>query len=372
MEMSNSDDNDFFGIDLENVEFDEDDNSEYIDLNSFFDNNRSSESIEQILENNKRTKCTELKLYGNDVHNIPDVLKEYYWVDTLILDSTNITVITDDLPPNLKKFICKLSHIPEFDASVLPNSVTSLVYTHNNTTQITGFKNGLIEIVLSNNFFKKINCKIPSGVVKLILSGNALLSASPELPESLIEYNINNTGITSIDNLPDEIEILYTCKCNIEIVNKLPKNLKVWKNFVSQTEKINCEFPVSLKSLDLYNNFLSEVPELGPNIVDVDLGDNDLILIPKCYPTIKSIDLKQNNKLKTSDVEKLKKEIPHATILYDDPNNFATFNCSNYFPYNSNYSSSVYQPQINFSRSAINKFDKNDPNTVVFKKTYLL
>ena len=355
-EKSDDNDNDF-----------EEDTSCY---DNFFINIDDKNQLKKQLEKNKESKNEVLELEGNNIDELPEDLKNYTWVKVLILESTNIKTITNNLPPNLNKFICKYSSIKSFDASVLPDCVTMLIFIHNNTSEITGLKEGLLEINLSDNIIRELKSDIPTTTIKLVMSHNKLLFTSPIIPDSVREYYINETSITNIDDLNDNIEILHTCRCNISEVNKLPSELIDWKCFVSQVEKINCKWPSKMKKLDLFNNLLEEIEELPESLVEADLSNNEFEEIPIFHSAAKSIDLKQNNKIKLEDFEELLKKFPSVNILYDRPKKFQTMNdmhfLNNFSPeYMFNHNNNA--PIVSFSR-----FNDDDPNYVPLDKTYVL
>lgn len=384
--------------DVDDVNFDFDEASEYETIGykntmSLFSNHHraltvvdNAELFRRKLEESKTTKNPELKLNGKFIDNLPEELKTFTWVLTLVIETTDIREITDCLPPNLVKFVCRFNNIRLFDASVLPTSVISLVYQNNQTHEIVGLHNDLIEVDVSNNILQKFSCKLPQNMTRLVVTNNKMFTLDQDLPDSMIEFIANDTGIRNIDNLNDNLEKLSTCRCFIPVVNKFPAKLKEWKNFVSNTREIKCDFPKTMTHLDMFNNQLTQCPVLHESIIDVDLSNNNLDEIPEFKNPAIKIDLKQNPKIKAEDIKTLQKEMPSANILYDshrqttyDWNSddyyggryYANQTATNYSNYSGNYwnGSTNYQ----FPKSTYKpEFSEDDPDVVIFKKTYVL
>lgn len=388
-------------VDDINFDFDDDDNEYGIvghkNNMSLFTNHHkalttidNTELLRRKLEESKTTKNPELKLNGKFIDHLPEELKTFTWVLTLTLETTDIKEITDCLPPNLVKFVCRFNVIRIFDGSVLPASVLSLVYQNNQTHEIVGLQDGLLEVDVSNNILKGISCKFPQNMVKLVVTNNKMFTLDQDLPDSTLEFVANDTAIRNIDNLNDNLEKLSTCRCFIPVVNKFPAKLKEWKNFVSNTKEIKCNFPDTLTHLDMFNNQLTKCPLLHESIVDVDLSNNNLDEIPEWKNQAIKIDLKQNPKIKAEDIKTLQKEMPQANILYDsyrqttygsDWNSDDYYggryyteptvtNHSTYSNYSTNYwNGSTYQ----FPKSTYKpEFSEDDPDVVILKKTYIL
>jgi len=355
-----------------NFNFDDDDYG----MSLFSSNNRAlvvvsdEELFARKLEECEKNRNNELKLNGKFVNNLPEILKTFDWVTTMTLENTELNALTDNFPPNLIKLTCKHNNIKNLDASVLPDNLEILIYQHNNTTKITGLKNGIKELDVSNNMLFNINCEYPQNLTKLCVSNNKMYEPKLPFPDSLIEFIANDTNIRSIDNFGDNIEKLSTCRCVIKTVKKIPKNIKEWKNFVSRTQKIMCEFPEGMTCLDLFNNELEICPKLPKSMIDVDLSNNNLEEIPEFHENMKKIDFKQNSKLKTEDFKTIEKEMPNVNILYDTETNNDWSTNYNYYE---NYRPTYYKPNYrnNFGNWNRNN-DENDPDVIILKKTYVL
>jgi hypothetical protein len=340
----------------------------------------NKELFRRKLEESKTSKNCELKLNGKFVDHLPEELKSFEWVTVLYLETTDIKVLTDNLPPNLTKFVCKFNNMRVFDASVLPDSVISIIYQNNNTLDVVGLKDGILELDISNNMLKELSCKIPPNIIRISVSNNKLFQFSQPLPDSLKELVANDTCIRSIDDLNDNLEQLSTCRCNIPIVKKFPNSLKQWKNFVSHTEEIQCEFPKGMTHLDMFNNNLTKCPTLPDTMVDVDLSSNNLEEIPEFFPTLGKIDLKQNKRLKADDIQTIQKEMPTVNILYDsfkqtiytDDEWGTDYDYYGYKPPTYNYANKVYNHSNTTSFVWKPEFGESDPDVVILNKTYIL
>lgn len=375
-------------VDDVNFDFDDDDNDQ-LNVSLFSYHHRAlvavdnKELFRRKLEESKTTQHCELKLNGKFVDHLPVELKLFTWVTIMTIETTDIRELTDNFPPNLTKLICRYNNMRLLDGSVLPDSLISLSYQNNNTVEIVGLKDGILELDISNNMIRDLGCMLPENLIKLCVSNNKLFQFNQPLPDSLKELIANDTSIKSIDNFGDNLEKLSTCRCHIPIVKKFPANLKEWKNFVSRTEDIQCDFPQGMTHLDMFNNQLIKCPALPDTMTDVDLSSNDLMEIPEFFPTMQKIDLKQNKKLKPEDFHILQKEMPCVNILYDSfkQNTYSSTDdewstdCDYYGyqrpTYVHNYATNYYKPTPAFVWKP--EFDTdNDPDVVVLNKTYIL
>jgi hypothetical protein len=384
---------------------DDNDNDTYNSLFANYNNKAlvvidNKELLRRRLDENLMTKNHELRLTGKFVDHLPEELKEFTWVTTLFLETTDLKSINDNLPPNIKKFICKFNKIRIFDASVLPTSVISIVHQNNDTMELVGLNEGLIEIDVSSNALKEISCPIPSTTVKLAISGNKIFMKLPDLPDSVRDFLANDTSIHNIDSLNDNVQCLSTCRCNIQFVNKLPANLKEWKSFVSQIEEIRCTLPIGMTHLDLFNNSLIRIPPFPESMVDVDLSNNSLEEIPEFKSNLEKIDLKQNSQIEMNDIQRLRAEMPNVNILYEPSRSSITYSDVDYFGgeyaqgRSNNYGTQSYGTQSYGTQSYgtqsygtqsyctqykpkntykfISEFVETNPDVVILNKTYLL
>jgi hypothetical protein len=183
----------------------------------------------------------------------------------------------------------------------------------------------------------------------------------------------SNTAISNIDELPDNLENLDSCRCQIKKIKKLPKNLVTWKSYISGIEEIECDFPENLIEIDLFNNQLKTVPNLPKFAQTVDLSNNSLVKLPVIPLSIELIDLKQNSKLDVIDIQKIEKELPHQSkILYDNapPDYFSEFGGSD-VNYDDLFSRFNFKDFV-FSSNQTTEYDDSNPHFIPLKKTYCI
>lgn len=331
------------------------------------------EDVENILEQIESTKiiedkiqkCIELKLDTlelafNNIEILQDNFFEISYLKKLVLKNMQINSlnILNPMCNNNLQLICLEicdNNISILDCNILPNTLQKFNFSNNDTETIIGdFKEGLIELDLSCNKFTDINCLIPVSIEILDLSSNVLLKKLPNLSQNinLKKIDISDTLITNIDILPDSIIHLESCKCHIEVINKLPLNLIVWKSYSGSINKILCDFPINIEELDFYNNNLQQIPEIPISCKNIDLNNNNLLIMPK-FSLINQIqiDLRNNNKLL---IPNYIKELNIKTILFNE--------------------NIIKQDYINIFQNRDNSsyYDNNNPHYIVLNKLYTI
>ena len=231
---------------------------------------------------------------------LPDI-KNLIWVKQLEINKCKMDTFL--LPPFLEELTINNCNIILFDASVLPTSIKKLKYNNNNTKDIVGLFENLIDIEITNNNFRELNSSIPQSTQTLNLSNNTNLKLIPFIPNiSAITYlNVCNTRIKSIDNVNNTITNLLCSNCKIKEINSLPTNLQIFICQRAMVTKINCSFPEHIEIMDLSDNILEKIPQLPNNIKQIDLKKNNLIEFPKLPESLQIIDLLDNKNLEITD-----------------------------------------------------------------------
>lgn len=260
----------------------------------------SSDQYKKTIDENIKSYNESLYIFNCEISELTEDLKTMEWVTKLVIKKVGLTSI-NNLPPNLVELSVIGNNIRILDGAVLPSTLKSLDWIDNKTRDVVGLQDGIVFLQLKDNYISEISSAIPKTVEKIDVSGNKCLITLPIIPEGCCYANFTCTSITNIDTLPDSIEELHTCRCNIPIVNKLPKNLKVWKNFISGLKSITCKWPSDIIEVDLYNNNVSYVPDFPPTCETVDLGNNALRAVPKFPSTVLSFNIKDNEALELSD-----------------------------------------------------------------------
>lgn len=324
--------------------------------------NIDNRNINKKLEFCQKTQDKTFRLSGKFIKYIPNELREFTWVEDLCIEKTSIITL-ENLPPNLKTLTCEGNNIPILDGSVLPDSLTKFIFVDNDCIDINGLKEGITELSLEGNNLYNLDNKIPNSTVILDLSRNELLKNLPLFNDNLKGLLINRTSIKNIDKLNDNIQILETCNCNIQTIKKLPKELIVWKSYISCIESIECDFPVNLQELDLFNNSLVKIPKLPDTLKIIDLSNNELKSIPDFPLTIQSIELKKNRELNIREIEQLKKKLPNEVkLLYDSEEENMAQNIRDLFANNNNI--------MSMRQTKSSRYSADNPHYIVITKSY--
>lgn len=355
-----NDDNDFTDVDVENWR-----TMLYNMQNNSHDQLTTTQKIFRCSKNMEK----EIEIDDEKITSIPIDIVSFDWLNKLVINGTKINIL-ENLPLCLKVLVIIDNNIEILNGSVLPSSLKTLEFTNNKTSYVSGLREGLEEIDISDNNILHFNCEIPSSTITLNISDNKNLITLPNLQKNtcLKKLLMENTKISSIDDLlPDNLEILVSSKCSISKVTKLPKNLTSWQNYISHTESIECEFPPNLVELDLFGNYLQTIPNLPEGLNDLDLNNNILKTLPNIPKSLMKIDLRRNSGLDFSVITNLISKNPHMKILHD----FDSDNTGSYMDMLSNYFT-TQTTQTMQTMSHGNEYSSNNPNYIVLKKTYSL
>jgi hypothetical protein len=329
--------------------------------------------LEDSMKECAHNKSKEFKLTGQNITKIPEEMGTFDWLETLIIEHSSVNFL-NNLPPNITKLECKYNKIEILDGSTIPDKVHTLIFTNNNTFEVVGLKSGLRELSISSNKLKKISCSIPATITNLDLSGNKFLNELPLTGDNLRVLNINDTAIHNIDNLNDNIQFLETCRCHLETIKKLPKDLISWKSYIANIKTIECEFPQNLTELDLFNNSLTKIADLPDTLKIADLSNNELTDIPKFPLTVNSIDFKKNEKLDNKLLKQIEESLVGGKILYDyDITNYKYTNfLNNNTERNGNFWIFNF-PKTNLQFNNFGEiYSKSNPHYIPLEKTYCL
>ncbi len=87
--------------------------------------------------------------------------------------------------------------------------------------------------------------------------------------------------------------------------------------FSSSINEIECEFPDSLEDIDLFENFLTHLPKLPPNLKKIDIQLNKLQKLFDGGESLTEVNIKGNHSLKMEQIYEYEKKISPCTLLYD-------------------------------------------------------
>jgi len=274
------------------------------------------EKYRKTIDANMESKSDELIISNCKIDKLSDVVATMIWVTKLTIRSSELKSI-ENLPPNLVELVVVNNDIPHLDGSMLPATLQLLLWAGNSTKTVVDLREGITELIIKDNLITEL-CTVPSTVKKLFLTDNSDLELLPHISEGCEKIDLNCSGITNIDRLPDSCTELNTCRCKIPIVNKLPASLKIWKAFISEIAAITCEWPLGLIEADLFKNDLSYVPDFPPFTETVDLEHNNLKTIPKFPPTVLNFNIRNNHLLSISDA--FREEYSRSpNVLFDEP-----------------------------------------------------
>lgn len=227
---------------------------------------------------------------------------------------------------NITELIIKDNNSESFNilnAYLLPDNITHLEI-HNNSflESIINLNNNITHLYATNNSKLKHISNIPINCIELDLSKNFMLENINCINDSLTQLetlNLSYTIISNIDNLPDNIKLLFTEACQELItINKLPLNLNKWISNSGQLKYINCELPSFLINLDISYNQLESILNIPNNIKTIDLTYNQISILPDIPENIDYIDVSKNPLTNiTIDILTQLDLITAATVLYD-------------------------------------------------------
>jgi hypothetical protein len=171
--------------------------------------------------------------------------------DILNISYQNLKALPE-IPENIKILICNNNQIENIE--YLPKNVLYLDCSFNNLKDF--------------NFIKDTNLH------SLIIKGNKDTKIEA-IPNSLKFLDCSFCKIRSLPYL-NNIDVLI-CKGNKLVnltLNNSIQNLDASKNLLVNINK----FPINMNIINLSNNKLREIPELGPNLISLNLQDNPLII----------------------------------------------------------------------------------------------
>jgi hypothetical protein len=317
-----SDDNESDDNESDDNESDDKESDDKISLLSGF--NQTSEYFERVentidnqldicYENN--TDYAEIDC-GNNLA-LPERLKNFDFLTSLeILNGINLSL--DYLPQYLIELNIYNSDIPHVDGFIFPKTLVKLTIKKSNVITITNLHDNIEELNLCGNMLTHIQkYSIPTFCKILKLQCNKKLKIIDIKSNNINYLDISDTSITNFEYLCDTIKVLKSNKCSINIISTLPIELETWISFNSNIKNILCEFPKNLKNIDLYGNYLKQIPSLPSNIKKCDLENNKLIHIPEFPNDIEELKLMDNENLNKDDLQKY---YDHPGIFYDNKN----------------------------------------------------
>lgn len=330
--------------------------------NLCFDAGTGIITLDDILDENIKTKDKKLTLYGQHINKIPEMLKEFEWIEELIIKNTTIQSL-ENLPQKIITLTVEGNNIPVLDGNFIPESVRYLKFTKNNTSNVFDIRNGIIDIDLSYNCFSEIGCVLPTTLESLRLLYCEQLEKLPIFGndgENLKYIDISVTNIKNIDNLPSGVTNLHSYNCPIITVSRLPKELVIWKTYKSKIKNICCEFPRNLSEFDIADSYLNECPDFNDAIKIIDLSSNMLKQVPKFPNTVETIDVRDNHFISKTDLLEIEKSLPVNVAFFSGNTSYSPIVNTHCNQGNQRYRQTEDTQDFDFSNS-----DMTDTNDIV-------
>ena len=160
-------------------------------------------------------------------------------------------------------------------------NLESLSCKNNNLTSIPDLPNQLEILNLRFNNISHIN-PLPQSVLDVDLRNNSLVHV-PEFPNQVEILKLCFNNFSNIPNLPDSLRVLYFAYNNLVGLPTLPPLTEQVLCYNNQIE--NIEFiPESIETFRVQNNNISILPDIPSGIQTLDVSNNPIICV-KNYPS---------------------------------------------------------------------------------------
>lgn len=197
-------------------------------------------------------------------------------VDTIILDSIDLSEETIEVPFDIKNIKIKYCEISNLDW--LHENIEIIHCDNNYITQLDNLSRGIKILICSNNKISNLD-NLPEGLEYLDAHSNTIEKLN-SLPSTLRYLKCSNNKIDCIDNLPNNLVYLDCSKNKIYTWTKLPDYLE---DFTCKSNKLSAidelKFSLGIKWLNLSNNYIKEIYSLNSNIELLIFSDNHKIKI---------------------------------------------------------------------------------------------
>ena len=116
---------------------------------------------------------------------------------------------------------------------------------------------------------------LPKGLKRLEFNGYPLKDISG-LPPNLEYLTLNSSRLEILDNIPDTVQKIkmtfYSC---LKIIKSLPSSLRILNlNLCPDLEEIQCNFPSTLKMIDIHMSSVKTIPILPESLTTLDVSMN--------------------------------------------------------------------------------------------------
>lgn len=197
-------------------------------------------------------------------------------VDTIILDSVNLSGEKIEVPFDIKNIKIKYCEISNLDW--LHENIEIIHCDNNFIKQLDNLPRGVKILICSNNKISNLD-NLPEGLEYLDAHSNTIEKLN-NLPSTLRFLKCSNNKIDYIDNLPNNLVYLDCSNNNIIYWTKLPDYLE---DFTCKSNKLSfidkLKFSLGIKRLNLSNNYIKEIYSLNSNIEQLIFSNNHKIKI---------------------------------------------------------------------------------------------
>ena len=160
-------------------------------------------------------------------------------------------------------------------------NLKSLSCKNNNLTSIPELPNQLETLNLRSNNISNIN-PLPQSLLDVDLRNNSLITV-PEFPNQIETLKLCFNNFTSIPNLPDSLRVLYFAYNNLVGLPTLPPNTEQVLCYNNQIENIEL-IPESIEIFRVQNNNISILPDIPSGIQTLDVSNNPIVCVNN-YPS---------------------------------------------------------------------------------------
>ena len=225
---------------------------------------------------NLETKENKLIIDDIDDGVIPEILKNYDWLEELEIDSQKIKKI-QNLPKDLKSLSLFNNLIEDIPNNELPKNLLSLNLSRNKIQTLQNIPSTVKELDVSHNLLRGCYLLTNTDLEELSIESN-FLENMPLLLNGLKRLDISQNKLQKIYNVVDSIEDLDFSLNEITMINKLPKNAKRINGFNNKITFL-CDLPDELEYGDFSYNQIIVLPKLPLNIHKIDFACNKINLV---------------------------------------------------------------------------------------------
>ena len=152
---------------------------------------------------------------------------------------------------------------------------------NNNLTSIPDLPNQLQTLNLRSNNISNIT-PLPQSILDVDLRNNSLISV-PEFPNQIETLKLCFNNFSNIPNLPDSLRVLYFAYNNLEGLPTLPSKIEQVLCYNNQIEYIEL-IPESIEIFRVQNNYISILPDIPSGIETLDVSNNPIVCVNN-YPS---------------------------------------------------------------------------------------